>query len=656
MSESLIARAGNMCFCLGGQDAALLCRDARREAEEDGFSVTRRYEGGLEAVTRCRLYGDFGAVEWVNTLTNRSDTVSALISEVCDCDIDLGFAHDEKRRASAKMPREEDAVVMVSPSGSTWSAKEFYDEPYRVVGDRLAGLLFPGDERRVTTSGGRSCEAKAPFFNFRKGDRGYIVAVGWSGQWFLKLRRENDFLNVKTGIENLSFRLEPGESVRLSSVVIMPYSGDFLDGQNKWRRLVRAHFSLIGQPGRMTHAPYCVGLWGGMSTKGALDRLEVLGRCNIDADTVWMDAGWYGCGEKPSPDEFEGDWAVHTGDWRVNENYHPDKLREVTKRVHEGGRGFLLWFEPERVRAEAPIASEHPEYFLKIEGRRDLLLNLGDPKAWKYCFDTLCERIQTLEIDFLRIDFNIAPLKYWDANDTSDHRGITQIRYINGLYALWDALLCRFPKLMIDSCASGGRRIDIETLRRSVPLWRSDAMCPSDFAPETAQCHSLTFPLWLPWSGTGAGRIWPDTYRFRSCYAPALTANYAYSERDSFGGDPEKLEWYECMSEEYLRVRPYMDGDFYPLTELTVARDAWTALQYHLPEKDAGVVLAFRREASPFPIAEFRLRGLCDGENYTFTDADSGERFELNGNALKIELTKKRASKLLFYERTRRNT
>ncbi len=114
-------------------------------------------------------------------------------------------------------------------------------------------------------------------------------------------------------------------------------------------------------------------------------------------------------------------------------------------------------------------------------------MNLGDESAWNYCFDTLAELIEKLNLHYYRQDFNILPLPYWRKNDTQDRIGISEIKHIMGLYRLWDALLERFPHLMIDNCASGGRRIDIETLRRSVPLWRSDAQCPANYRCEIAQ-------------------------------------------------------------------------------------------------------------------------------------------------------------------------
>ncbi len=635
--------AGDMSLRLNGELFELKRGDAI--GEDDGEFV-RALPGGLEVVTRCRFMEEYGAVEWVHLLKNVSNADSALISEVCDCDCRLPLPHEEKRASTAYMPREEDTLMLCAPAGSTWSAREFSDDPRAISGDKLSGMLFPGKKRRFEASGGRSSEARAPFFNFRKGDIGYIVAVGWSGQWFLEAEHTSDALRVSSGVCDLGFRLKPGESLRLSSVLIMPYEGRFIDGQNKWRRLVRAHYTPKG-----ARLPFCAGIWGGMSTGGALKRLRVLNERALPFDCVWMDAGWYGIGAQPSPDEFEGDWALHTGDWRVNPNYHPDRLLDVTRAVHGGGRRFILWFEPERVRKDTPIAREHPEYFLSFEDRKDLLLNLGDPAAYEYCLEMLSAHIKTLKIDILRIDFNIAPLKYWTANDEPGRAGITQVKHIMGLYRLWDALISRFPGLLIDNCASGGRRIDIETLRRSVPLWRSDAMCPADFAPETAQCHALTFPLWLPYSGTGTGRVWNDTYRFRSCYAPALTTNYTFSERDAFGDDEDKLDWLRRAGEEYLCVKPYLDGDFYPLTELSTASDAWTALQYHLPEKNEGIILAFRREDSPFSEAVFAPEGLDRESMYVFTDADDGAEYTARGDEVPVTIAQKRASKLLFYRR-----
>jgi len=59
----------------------------------------------------------------------------------------------------------------------------------------------------------------------------------------------------------------------------------------------------------------------------------------------------------------------------------------------------------------------------------------------------------------------------------ADRQGITEIRYVEGLYATWDELRARFPQMYLDDCASGGRRIDLEMVMRSVVQTRSDSAC-----------------------------------------------------------------------------------------------------------------------------------------------------------------------------------
>ena len=101
------------------------------------------------------------------------------------------------------------------------------------------------------------------------------------------------------------------------------------------------------------------------------------------------------------------------------------------------------------------------------------------------------------------------PLDLWRQNDAPDRQGITENHHVTGYLAYWDELLRRHPGLLIDSCASGGRRNDLETMRRSVPLWRTDFRLD----PVGTQCHSYGISFWLPLSGTGTGTY--AAYDFR---------------------------------------------------------------------------------------------------------------------------------------------
>ena len=105
------------------------------------------------------------------------------------------------------------------------------------------------------------------------------------------------------------------------------------------------------------------------------------------------------------------------------------------------------------------------------------------------------------------LTFNMDPLPYWQAADAPNRQGMSEIRHIEGLYAFWDELLKRHPDLLIDNCASGGRRIDLETVGRSTPFWRTDG--PRD--PVAHQCHTYGLLSWVPLSSTGQDRE-GDTY------------------------------------------------------------------------------------------------------------------------------------------------
>lgn len=629
----------------------------QKSVRENGDEVVTEYilNNELKITNIAKKYADFDGYEWVTWFENISAKPTGIISELYDCDVGLPFEHDDPLGWTAFLPDPDKDMRIYSPSGSDCVEDEFYSDVDRAEVDIYVNHIYPNNVKEYKNRGGRSSDKKAPFFNIARQNKGVIFAIGWTGQWNCRIERSAESLNIKTKIEDTHFRLFPGEKIRTSSFVMMNYEGDFADSQNKWRRFVKKHFSLIGSEGRGEYAPFCAGVWGGMTTSSVLERIEKVKSNNIPVEYIWMDAGWYGISEKESPDEFEGDWAEFTGDWRVNKLHHPDGLLDVTKAVRDAGLKFLLWFEPERVIYTTPTASKHPEYFLRTpyEGDINCLLNLGNEDAWQYCFDTLAELIERLGISCYRQDFNFEPLEFWRANDDKDRQGISEIKHIMGMYRLWDALLEKFPHLIIDNCASGGRRIDIETLRRSVPLWRSDVQCPANYPVRASQIHNITFGTWMPYSGTGSGREWGDVYRIRSAYAGGMTVNYLWS--CDFGNDHEQIEWIKKYGEEYLRARPYFSCDMYPLTDTLAGENAWCVVQYNRPEENDGILQVFRREKSINTKAEIQLRALDSEKTYVFTDADDDSFFEISGKelmkkGLELEIKEKRTAKLFFYK------
>jgi alpha-galactosidase len=263
--------------------------------------------------------------------------------------------------------------------------------------------------------------------------------------------------------------------------------------------------------------------------------------------------------------------------------------------------------------------------------------------------------VQRLNLSCYRQDFNFDPLPFWQAADEPERMGIHEVRHMMGLYSLWDALLTRFPHLIIDDCASGGRRIDIEMLSRSIPLWRSDYQCRWDADPETAQVHNTGISWWIPYSGTGVGCIMGDLYRLRSCYSNAMVCNWwGYDSWDIT--DDQPLDLARAQLAEYRRVQEYFSCDYYPLGGFSSEDTGWSVSQYNRPEQGDGILLAFRRPDSPLEAGRFFLEGLESAASYRLEDQDSHEEVILTGqelmeSGLSLVMLTRRSSRLVIYQK-----
>ena len=632
----------------------LPCKVERKEA---GNVLTTVYTlpDGLTVTNVATKYEN--AYHWINFWENTGDAPTEIISELWDAKVTLPLPYEEPLGWTPVLPDTEKMTKIYAPKGSVWGYDEFSDFPETISHNHYTGHLAPGESKAYSAYEGLSSGGQAPFFNVHKDGSGYIFAIGWTGQWHCKVSRTEDALSVQSKIEDTQFRILPGEKFRTASFVLMQYKGTVAESQNQWKRLVKKYFTPIGKPGRDAHGPLCLNAWGGTKAEITLQRIRDILSNEIPSDYIWMDAGWYGADTKPTETAYEGDWFDHAGQWEISPLIHPGQLQDISAAIHEAGRKFVLWFEPERAQRWAPVAKAHPEYFLFPEDEKnpDLLLNLGDETAWKYCFETMAGLVEKIGVDCFRQDFNVTALAYWQKKDTPERKGITEITYINGLYRFWDAMLEKFPHLLIDNCSGGGRRIDIESLRRSVPLWRSDLNCPKNFTVDETQCHAQGYGGWLPYSGTASGKFY-DTYRFRSSYGPAMAVALPFVPWENFAEDPEKIAWLKKYLAEYIRARPYLSEDYYALTEVSDRKDIWCAHQYHRPEENDGILQVFRREHAPYETARYPLFALEEEASYGFTDADTGEKQIFTGKELMeqgfpVQITRKRSAKLYFYEK-----
>jgi len=424
------------------------------------------------------------------------------------------------------------------------------------------------------------------------------------------------------------------------------WSGDRDDAHNVWHRLLLAHYSPL-ENGQPLVGPACYLTWGNEPLGKKLERTRELIAKKIPFDVYWIDAGWYGNEDyQEGSNVFNTPWTKNRGSWWPNKQCYPEGFQPLSELLHRHGMGFLLWFEPEAADPETTLMTEHPHWFLKREDGG--LLNLGDPEARKGITDLVSGLIAQGGIDWYRQDFNSNPAGLWA--DAPDRVGMAEIRYIEGLYAFWDDLRARHPGLKIDNCASGGKRLDLETISRSMSLWRSDYCC---FPPPEAtgvQLQTLGLAPWVPLNvGCCEGN---DTYTLRSAYGPGLVV-----DSGACMVIPKDDAWLKAGLEEFRRARPFFYGDFYPLLSNSVPDDCWSAMQWDRPDLKAGMAMFFRRPGSPFASMEVHLRKLDPAATYSVEirpELAPGSVQTMSGEALlhlTLTIPTEKGSALLFYQR-----
>ena len=617
---SFPCRGSSVQPCLLPEPAfSLTCDGATKTASAD-WSDSR---SGFAVRCQTTRYSNFNAVEWRLDLEQTGSQPGPMLEHVNVGDFVLPVAASE-------------ALILHYSEGSHESPTDFHP---------LTMSLRPGETRMFAPRDGRSSDGVMPYCNLaRQTGGGWILAVGWTGQWKLEFARStNGSLRVRTGQERFHAQLRPGEQVRTPAVLVMTYEGDWLTGQNKFRQLMLAHFTpRVG--GHLPELPIAasgaaIG-FNNFSESNQLAAVDNVIARHLPVDTWWIDAGW-----------MKGGFPEGQGNFESDPVRFPHGLRPVADRAHSDGLKFLLWFEPERVMPGTGLRGQNPARLLSPSDLPPFaryqeswrLLNLAHPETLGWLKTNISRLIRDWDVDIYRNDCNIHPAFYWRTAEPPDRVGLTEARYITGLYAYFDFLREQHPQLLIDNCASGGRRLDFEMMRRSVVLWRSD----NCWQPEADQCKTYGLSLWLPLQGLGS--ISTDPYVFRSGMGSCATyALNFYSSHDAFWEPLAKL------IQEQRAVRDFFAGDFYPLTAYTTNHQDLIAWQFHRPDLGKGLVQVFRRPKCSDGTAQFRLRGLNPETRYLVTDLSLNRTneftgMELQGKGVTVSLPRTPSAAILIY-------
>ncbi len=262
--------------------------------------------------------------------------------------------------------------------------------------------------------------------------------------------------------------LKKGQSYQAPRA-IASFSDRGLDG------LTNNHYSWIrSRPNHITKhrpRPLTLNMWEAASFahNEVSIRQMVDKAAEIGVESVVLDDGWFGSRRND---------RAGLGDWVVSKQAWPNGLDPIIKYINDKGIEFGLWFEGEMVNRDSDLYRAHPDWILQepgrlpVEGRFQQVLDLTKEGAYNHVLG---------QIDAILSEHNIAYIK-WDHNrhlsdPISDGHPVVR-KQTQAIYRLFDELKKRHPGLEIESCSSGGGRIDLGMIEHADRFWTSDQNDP----------------------------------------------------------------------------------------------------------------------------------------------------------------------------------
>lgn len=239
---------------------------------------------------------------------------------------------------------------------------------------------------------------------------------------------------------------------------------------------------------------------------------------DIGAERFVLDDGWF---------KGRNSATSSLGDWYVDEHKYPDGMHPLVKHIHSNGMTFGLWFEPEMVSPDSDLFRSHPEWILgdisQTLGRAQYVLDISINEVQEYLFERIDSILNEYPIEYIKWDHNRV-LPYPDASQT------------RALYSLLDRIRESHSGLEIETCSSGGGRIDYGILEHTQRVWLSD----SNDALERLRIQHEAL-LWLPIHVTGS-HVGPKVCHTSGRELPMSFRAWVSAQRHmGFEMDPKEL-------------------------------------------------------------------------------------------------------------------
>lgn len=646
---------GNQTYCGFSKKYFILTNKSTvRVNEKESTTYNFILKNQLAVTLLLTHYYDFGATEWTVWFENISTTNSEVLEDL-----------KTKLTFRGKLP------VLKG-----------------ILGDHLnqyAPYCVDLQDKNVVyaSDSGRATHGNFPYFNLEYGDGGAMLAIGWAGSWKAEFESDGQITTyTANSVNGIKTYLKPGEKIRTALFVIAPYliRKEYF-ATNYWRSWFITHnLPKFDKNTPMHPFSTCVlaNDTGLPNSDGSISEnhttwrpsLEKMIEKDIKIDFRWFDAGWYVAPDLTSAEPYvKGkDWWDTVGTWELDPVKWPeDSFLQSTEFARQHGMKTLVWFEPERVTYPEYLAKNfgyNPKWAILLEkaeyGRDVYCNNIGDPDCYNWTKDRICKFLRENKVELYREDNNCNPKLVWmklDGIEGENRNGITECKIVDAHYRMWDDFIACTLSIdgcgFVDSCASGGGRNDLESMRRGVPLFRSDSDRTTT-SLRLSMTHS--FNRWIPFNGAGTQEkqeeLAPcgisDVYVWRASYLCVLN-NLELQFVQNPNLDYDNLKF---GLNEWKKFSPYLLCDFYTLTPWHEERDknSFTAFCYFDEKTQSGLILAFRMENCE---QENLIINLPLGKNSTFTltDEDTKDKWEV-GNKFTLHFNQKRTSKLIWVKKT----
>lgn len=525
-----------------------------------------------------------------------------------------------------------------------------------------------------------------PYFNLEYGTEGSMLAIGWAGNWSADFEKDGSAaIYTARSTPDICTYLKPSEKIRTALFVKADYTvRDENYATCYWRSwFINENLPKKDREGNklLPFSTVCLyGDTGRPNSDGSISEdyttykpsLEKLFSEGIKTDFRWIDAGWYAAPDGGSAVAFDHDrdWYNTLGTWEPDPAKWPDKtLLESTDYAREQGMRTFLWFSPEMVQDIPSLVKNHG---YKKEWAADFGLYNAEDRWLKWnlnlignedCFNWTTSRIKKVllenKVDMYREDVNLIYTRHLRLQDRLEghcRSGITELKQVAAHYRLLDEMIetttsfggCAF----FDACAAGGGRNDIESMRRGVPVLRSDRDRTT-----TATRLSITSSLcrWLPMNGACMREKkyetdvqgYTDPYIFRASLLPIMNIDGQFV----YAKDESQFEIIRQGMKIWQRIKPYFLEDFYCHTPWHHREDSsgFTVYSFFDPEKREGVLLAFRQEECKKDTLTLSLPYIDENETFILTDEDSGEKLKFpDGEQLKLHFEAPRTARILW--------